>query len=369
MQVTAAQSKITIGAAATLGVPSDAIAAFYETNWTRRIALAIPSYYRWQFCEAPGSKGLDHCAVAIGDRDEIVGVMGVTPRPFILAGLERKAAEMTTWVVAESARGRGVGQGILQFLQSEYDVLLGAGISDAAIPLYRTAGFRFVRRLPRYVRIFRKLSAGFMKATPLGDRLLEDRISVASSVRAEEITAVEVSSIVQSALSGLNRYARDSETMRWRYDRHPAFRYRFFRVEDAAIVGLREDRVGDTGFVHVVECFGDERALPSAVAFIDRFCIDNDLYFADATCVASAISRFLLAAGWFSILDDSEIQVTSLFHPLEFRDPPTTSLMLWSREAMSDLLDIGRLYFVKGDLDLDRPTYAYYETHGLLGNA
>jgi hypothetical protein len=68
-------------------------------------------------------------------------------------------------------------------------------------------------------------------------------------------------------------------------------------------------------------------------------------------------------------MDDAEVQVTSLFHPLEFRDPPTTSLMLWARDEMAELLDIGRLYFVKGDLDLDRPTGAYYEAHGLSGSA
>jgi hypothetical protein len=67
------------------------------------------------------------------------------------------------------------------------------------------------------------------------------------------------------------------------------------------------------------------------------------------------------------VLDDRDVQVTNLFHPPELRDPATTSLVLWSRDGLPDLLDLGRLYLTKGDLDLDRPTLAYYERHGLAG--
>src|SRR5262249_44764738 len=147
------------------------------------------------------------------------------------------------------------------------------------------------------------------------------------------------------SLASHHHFVRDAQNLAWRYGGHPAFAYEFFLVRgqgDAAI-GLRVDQVGDTKVAHVVECFGLDTALPGALAFIDQYCEEGGIGLADFTCPATALAACFLEAGWFSTLDDKDVQAAHLFHPPEFRDPPTTSLMLWSRDDMADLLDYGRL--------------------------
>jgi hypothetical protein len=65
-------STITVGNADDLGIAPEAVCRFYGDNWKRRIALELPSFYRWQFMELsivgsgtrrPGEdKGEDHIA-------------------------------------------------------------------------------------------------------------------------------------------------------------------------------------------------------------------------------------------------------------------------------------------------------------------
>jgi hypothetical protein len=231
------------------------------------------------------------------------------------------------------------------------------------------AGFRFIRSLPRYVRIYRDLPPELMRVTATGRRLLQrsPRGGLAALASAPAAPG-ELAGLAQACLGDSNHFVRDMDYLEWRYGRHPVFTYEFFLVAARgaqAAVGIRTDHIGPTKIAHIVECFAPPHALPAALAFIDDFCREREIWLADFTCTATAIAARFLAAGWFSTLDDQDVQVAHLFHPPELRQPPTTSLMLWSREATSDLLDFARLYFTKGDLDLDRPTYLYYQSRGL----
>ena len=102
-------STITVGNAGDLGIAVEDLCSFYGDNWKRRIALEVPSFYRWQFMKAPRNAGQDRCCVAVAG-SEILGVMGLNERPFLLDGVAREGAELTTWVVKKEAQGRGLGK-------------------------------------------------------------------------------------------------------------------------------------------------------------------------------------------------------------------------------------------------------------------
>jgi len=357
---------VTIGSASRLGLPVDVLTDFYNANWNRRIALGLPSFYRWQFLDAPGSRNSDHCAVAVDRAGIILGIMGLNPRAFVLSGRNLRGAEMTTYVVAEAARGRGIGSRIMRFLQGEFDVLLGAGITPAAIPVYTLAGFGFIRALPRFVRIYGELPEDLLRVTDLGKRLLARKIKRPD--RYGTVQRVTSAEIVLGHLAPFNHYDRDPQNLAWRYESHPVFAYEMYRVseaDDEAFLVLRFDEVGGVTITHVMECFGTDGGIERATAAIDAICLSRGVRFADFTCTATGITRFFRARRWFSILDDHDVQASNLFYPPEYRDPPTTSLMVWAKEQMSELLDTARLYVTKGDLDLDRPTLAYYEAKNL----
>ncbi len=354
-----------------LGVPVEEVCAFYRDHSEREIALGLPSFYRWQFCDPPENDGQDASCIVVRDDDEVLGVMGVNRRTFWLGGKPRKAAELTTLVVSERFQGRGLGFRIVGFLQETYDVVLGFGLTYQAAMIYMTTGHQYVRCVPRFVRVFdMEAIAEYAQIEKLGKRLIarwKNVEKIAYTVRSVE--AAELAACVRFLEESFNHFTRDANSLTWRYNRHPFFAYEAYLVEsrgaEAAVI-VRVDDVAGMRIVHVIDCFGSDVALPGAVSFIDDFCREKSASVADFTCTAPVISRHFRAAGWFSILDDSWFQFINLFYPPESRTPPTTSMAFWARNDMIDLMDTARLYVTKGDVDMDRPTIAHYRSAGVV---
>lgn len=370
-------SGLACGPACDLGVPSEAIVAFYKANWGRPIALAIASFYGWQFLQAPANEGRDLNCVAVRGDSELVGVMGLNRRPFWLGGrLVHDGVELTTWVVSETARGLGVGRGIMTSLQATYAQMIGFGISHAAMPIYTSSKFRHLWHIPRYFRILDlEKVRPHAKIDPVGERLVTAWArSDAVAFEAEQVDAPVLGQCDAAMRQRFNYYTRDSASLGWRYRDHPVYQYQCYLVHGkdggtGAAVICRLDETAEIRFMHVVDCFGDDADMPAAVAFVEEQAQAHGAAFIDLYCGATAIARHFLAAGWFSTNDDYFFQLSHLFYPPEFRPTQTTSAVLWSREGVSELADFGRLYLAKGDLDLDRPTLAYYEAHGIPAGA
>ena len=356
---------ITAGNAGDLGVAVEDLCRFYGDNWKRRIALEVPSFYRWQFMEPPRNAGHDKCCVVVEDGD-ILGVMGLNERPFLLDSARKEGAELTTWVVKEGARGRGVGKAIMAYLQDRYEVLLGMGITDAALPLYRASGFGYMLQIPRFVRVFdAEAIAPYAQIDHLAEALIEKfRDPERSKYKAEPKPARDLASIAARMEGDFDHFLRDGDYLRWRYEDHPVFSYEIYEVQgggSGAGVVFRRDEVENMRIVHVMDCFGDDDDMPAALTFIDDYCREKDAHVVDFYCTSGRVNRHFRARGWFSIGDDECFSFIHLFHPPELRDPPTTSLVYWASEDISSLMDSNRLYVTKEDLDLDRPTAATYE--------
>ena len=356
--------------AAEAGLSNHEISAFYKAHWARPIALTREDFCAWQFGAAPDAEGRNHSVVALRG-DEVLAVMGAVPARFRRAGRTSAGAELTTWVVAPSARGQGVGTGILAFLQDRYEVLVGAGITGAALPLYLGAGFTFLAQIPRFFFV-----ADFLKARVFA--AISDpaqRIQAARQARAEQpgwsaerVAAADLAAAAASLEFG--GFLRDSARLKWRHDLHPAFRYEAFAVRAASGKGpgagviLREDFVENTPILHVIDLFGGPEHHAAALAFVEHEASRRGCAFVDISLTAGTLIAQLRARGWSSAIDDTLIEMPSLFHPVELRRPPTTSMVLWGRDAREELYDFSRLHISRADMDLDRPTLHWYERAG-----
>ena len=354
------------------GVPDHDVCAFYADQWARPIALTRAEFAQWQFNAGPASNGHNHSIVALED-GKIIAVMGVTPNAFLFDSRRLSGAELTTWVVAPEARGKGIGKKILAALQDRYDVLAGAGITAAAMPLYLGAGFTSLQYLPRFFHVAdRDKIKSFVTASDSALELTAKRQAVASPVK-WTVKPVAASGLAGCAasLASFGHFARDAERLAWRYDHHPAFTYEAFFIQDAdapgvgAAVILRADRVLDTSFLQVIDLFGDPKDLPAALAFLEAETRAREGAFVDVTLTSGATAALLRARGWSSVVDDPLVELPSLFYPVELRRPPTTSMVIWARDDQDRLFDLSRLHITRGDMDLDRPTLAWYEGNAL----
>lgn len=358
---------ITISTAADAKVNDSDLCEFYAREWERPIALSRADFLNWQFSLSPEANGVNNTIVALRN-GQLVGALGTTPRSFFQNGNSHKAAELTTWVVAPEARGLGIGTEIIKFLQNRYDFLSGANISSQALPIYLKSGFTFLENLPRffYVNDFHLLN-GIVKlpTAAVSEIVKRQKTSGSTKFHARRCSSGSLNS--NAGDNALPQSTRKANYLKWRYDEHPIFKYDVYEVTDPregiAKTGviLRQDTVNGIPFLHLIDVVGNCLDYSSLVAFLENETRKRRCAFIDAHCSSRILSSTFLASGWSSAIDDPVIDLPNLFHPLEFRQPPTSSLIFWSKENQKWTGDFSDLHFTKGDLDLDRPTLDFYK--------
>lgn len=357
---------IVTGPADVLGVSATDIAAFYDMHWPRKMALGLPGFARWQFVDAPEQNGRCSACVSLSG-SQLIGVMGLHERRFRIDGEVVPGAELTTWIVAPEAKGKGIGPRMLADLQSRYDVMLGSGISDEALNVYLRLDFNYWRYIPRFFRVWDiDAVAPHSAISPLGRKLWKHRqpAVIPDDAGARRIAAADIPASDRT-LARKNAYVRDRAHMAWRYDRHPVYDYEAYALAGDAYVVLRRDAIPGMTFAHVVEVISPPASMAAVLAFLEGYGREHGLAAMDFTCTSSELGGHFIASGWFSSVDEPSFQYLSLFHPPELRDPQTTSLIYWAKGRRETVADLGQLHLTKGDLDLDRPTLAYYEAHGI----
>ena len=124
------------------GVDAAMVGEFIGEHWQRKVTLSVPRFFDWQFRDGPANAGRNRCLVVTDADGRLHGFMGVTAREFNLDGQRLLGAELTTWVIAETLRGLGLGKEIVRQLQRSYEVITGMGISESALPIYASHGFK-----------------------------------------------------------------------------------------------------------------------------------------------------------------------------------------------------------------------------------
>lgn len=369
------KQRIQIGEAFKFGITSNEITNFYRDHWSRPISLSLLDFHDWQFMGCPKSNNVNHSVIALKD-DNIVGVMGVSPSKFSLDSESLNGAELTTWVVAPPAQGQGVGKSILHHLQEKYDILAGAGITEAALPLYVSKNFTFLSNIPRFYFVSNVESlAKIITVTDKARLIIQKKqrpVKVNKSL--SRSTAYALSGARSLLSNSHNLFVRDAETMAWRYDHHPIFVYESYFFEkgeatgtDAGVI-FRRDCVEEVSFIHIVDLFGDRIGIEACVNFVQQEAISVGAAFVDFSSTNSLIAGVLRSLGWSSAVDERFLKLPHLFYPIEYNEPATTSLTVWAKSSKPRAYDLGACHITKGDLDLDRPTLMFYDKEKRKGN-
>jgi GNAT superfamily N-acetyltransferase len=126
---------------------------FMKENWTRPVLLSDEKFVRWQFEQNPDDRGKNPSLIVLDPGGAVMGFLGLSHRPFYVAGVQRKGVELTTWILSDKLRGYGIGKAMMNEVIGENDIAMGMGISDMALPIYLGLGFRYLRAIPRFYKI------------------------------------------------------------------------------------------------------------------------------------------------------------------------------------------------------------------------
>jgi hypothetical protein len=353
-----------IGFANELSVSSSQITDFYKIHWQRKIALSDKKFHVWQFENAVENRGANSCVVALND-DRLVGVMGLNKRIFYSADQRLNGAELTTWAVDKQVKGSGAGAKILNFITDNFTVLFGTGISQDALPIYLRSGFHYLRYIPRYIHVIdAKKILEISNCATYALKLVKNASAEASGVKWEEISWKNQP---HAPFVEGNHFSRGLENLIWRYESHPYFKYKSYRTMgldgEVGYVVLRGEITYDIRILHVIDILGPETSFKSSIKFIESYAQENGFWAVDVYSTLSRLNKYFSHRMWLSAVDSSFVNVPHLFHPLEVRNPATTSLIYWSKNSNVDFLDVSRLYLTKQDCDLDRPTMNFIGCH------
>ena len=356
---------IIIESATNLEISDQEIGKFYSEYWNKKTILSDAKFIKWQFGDSLLDNLKNSCVVAYElDKKKILGVLGLTERHFYMSTSKLNGAELTNWMVLNEFSGHGIGNKMMKFVQDKYDVLMGMGITEVALNVYYANDYKFLREIPRFTRVFNSSKINpLAKITSLGEKLiLINSKQNLIEFKIHQMNKEIIDKIFLDFTKDFNLYSRSSDVLNWRYNLHPFFKYKQFIIsspnsDKKIFVCLREEVcLAEVKILHVVDCFGDLEALSAAISFIDVYCIKNNIDFADFYCTTSKIYSYFINNGWLSTSNDKSFQFPHLFKPIEFRDPPTTSLVYWSKKDRIKLADVSSLYITKQDIDLDRPT-------------
>lgn len=350
---------------------SSALCAYIGRHWPRKVALSLVNFFDWQLRDYPGGKGVNRSLVIVDRKTgDIGGFFGVTPRPFTLDGCTISGAEITTWMVSEELRGMSFASDMLHYLLASYDFVTAVGgMADAALDVYKRTGFKHIRWLPRFYKIYNlERTSAIAQISSSGYKIISKIDVSARAVPAFE--EFKAGSDYRNFFKNLNCFTRSPAVIEWRYLNHPFFKYEVFVInpdsDREVLMVLRVEEHKSIRLCHVIDFYGYEEGYLEALAFIDNYCVSNSVDFADFYCTSSHITRHFWCNGWLSVLDDFQVAIPHLFNPVEMRNPPTACIIMHSARHLTQLCDVSRLYITKGDGDLDKPTISYLQENNLI---
>jgi len=356
---------IEIGTPYTLNIDSKKVSSFFKKEWNRPISLGDFNFYKWQFIDVPNQDNIDNCCIAINENLDVIAVMGVNNREFIENNNTINAGELTTWIVKEEYRNKGIGPKMITFLTNKYEILIGMGISNDALPVYIRSGFKYLKAVPRYVKImdWDKITkyAEYDSNAKKIDRYYNKKRKE-KSFRTIDFSEKSFENINTLFSQTNNLFSRNYQYIKWRYLNHPMFKYDINIIQSdsnpgyGVFVATRTEVSDDNlKILRIVDLFGDNKDIEAAISYLLEFAKLNNIPIVDFFGTNSNINSFLIKDGWFSTMDNDFFYFPHLFQPTELRKPSTTSLIYWSKYDETSLYDIGKLYLTKQDADFDRP--------------
>lgn len=357
-------NSIVIDFAYKLEFTTSEITEFISKNWLRQTLLSNNSFYEWQFKQPVDNKSLDYSILVISE-NKIVGFLGLNKRTFFLNRGKLNGAELTTWIINEEYRKKGLAKPMLQFIQNNFDVAYGANITIDALKVYLRLGFYFIKEIDR---VFKILSFDKIKKIGVVEPTIR-KIFKNTPIKKTSYKLIDYNSVVinKKFYSGFDR---SIEHLEWRYKKHPYYEYKFLEVyneTEGIYVVFRTENINEEIKVMIVTDVFTSCEKSFDLSGIEEYAINNNIDFIEFYSTSSFhISNFVLN-GYINAKELKDfVDIPYLYNPLENKITKSYSLIYFGKnEYIDKLINYNNIYITKSDCDLDRPNNFYLEKMGM----
>ena len=332
--------------------------AFLAAQYRPDLALRDRDIFTWFFRAGGG----DANVVSAWDGEQLVGMLGFVPDPIHWGrlGAPLSGAWLVNWAV-DAAYRSGIGIALMRDVQMRFDVLLGVGAGIENERIVARLGWTIYPGMPRYLAVFDRAAAAALAFA--GAALDGYCFAGAGDANGAGDWRPDAPQPAWEAYPALTYgTVRSPEYLRWRYLRHPTFRFSIlaagedtapalavYRIERAAGSGALVGRVME--FFHPADPPGCAAGVGLAGALAARFAAAGCV-FADFVGAAGAYGETLTRAGW-TLEDPAAPVLPSRLQPVE-RTPFAYNLEYGVRRGLPQPA-FDAIYATRGDGDADRP--------------
>lgn len=232
----------------------DRISQFLDKYWAENhVYVRMAELFEWTFNRSSLWDQAGYSFALAEDRDEVVGILGGIPFVFNSLGQVSRAIWLANFMVRPDYRHRPVAFRLLNmFRRPPYDAVIAFGNNPAVVPLYRALHAQILSDMPRHVAVLpgaEKRMVNLLRlAYPEWPAYRAEALAYAFSRanREVDISARPMDSLPLSwdncdwpqIASQTVGAARNLDYLRWRYQEHPYFNYRFIIIPEGNRTGL-----------------------------------------------------------------------------------------------------------------------------------
>ena len=365
-----------------------AIMKFIHDAWaTNHVLSRDEALFRWQYDGAlrEGRDDAPPTVLIAWSGDCIVGMLGLTYMRWQHAGCIYRGAWTSHWfVVPEYRRSQLSVQLIRRAGHFGADVIGSVGINELAMKLLPSLRYEPIDEIPRWVAVLDPVKTASLVLATRSD--FSEEAEIRRTCQERSLPRPDGQRVTNGVVSEWTDYdandwdgawsrsfskdftgvVRDSAYIRWRYLRHPTFRYRVLiaRARNSReVIGIAVSRLetvkGRTEQVlRVLELLAKDRSATDCL--VTRLMDDAweaGVAFADFYCTKRVEG---LAEAGFRIeqLQTTPSPVPLRFQPLEAGGRPLNAAIrvpIPLRGTLMKQLSLNALYVTKSDGDQDRP--------------
>jgi hypothetical protein len=362
------------------------ISQFLDKYWAKNhVYVREPELFEWTFGRNSLWDQAGYSFALAEDRDEVVGILGGIPFVFNSLGHISQAIWLANFMVRPDYRRGPVALRLLNmFRRPPYDAVIAFGNTPAIVPLYQALRAQILSEMPRHVAVLpgaeKRMLNLLRMAYPEWPAHRAEALARAFRLANQEVDASvrPVNALpprwdscdwpqIASQTVGA---ARDLDYLRWRYQEHPCFNYRFMIIPEGNRTGLAVWRLET---IHRVTSQGPEAVdrigrlvefLPASrnnaeelLSLFWRELYDTDALGADYYGYHGEMGGWLREFGFHGVEGHPDGHaIPSRFQPLERSDGCIRSAVFLRDEVPKCSIDSHCIwYWTKSDADQDRP--------------
>ena len=316
-------------------------------------------FLRWQYKENPFRTSDEYSLKLVIHAGKVIGQLGIIPVSLITSnGSELTGSYPVNLIVSKSLSSLGFGALLMKDLVRSYDFVLNSGSSVDGYKICEGLGMRDHGVLRRYVNVTDpKKAQNYFSGEKIPEYLLRD--TELSAFDANVLDSDTLPDAIPIACPEGNDIAvqRNMSYLRWRYQEHPAFAYRFVSCGQQALMVYRYEEVaGEAGgtVCRVVDFLGDYEVFPALFRTLTKQARRKNVVLIDFYSSLGLSDSIVSATGLCEEGAGEQGRFASLFQPLDFRKSVIRVLV----GGNSPLVATANIYVTKGDSDQDRPNSA-----------